>query len=112
MMEWIQSRTMKKTRALALGAMVLLMASGVSAQVRFDAPLVSWTNNNATGWTTGGVAANLKTKGGLLFFEVHAGLNLLQSPDNLGLSRDQYSHVEFELRNKSGAGQATLYFIT
>jgi hypothetical protein len=89
------------------------MASGVSAQVRFDTPQYSWTtNNNAAGWTTGGVAANLKTKGGLLSFEIHAGLNRLQSPDNLGLSGDHYSHVEFELRNKSGASQATLCFIT
>ncbi|MEY3896474.1 MAG: hypothetical protein RLZZ214_1994, partial [Verrucomicrobiota bacterium] len=113
LMKTIQSRMMNKARALAPGAMILLMACGASGQVRYDAPLYSWTTaNNALGWTIGGVAANLKTKGGLLFFEVGAGLNRMQSPDNLGYPASDYPRVEFELRNKSGASQATLSFIT
>ncbi|MCF7818490.1 MAG: hypothetical protein K9M54_11480, partial [Kiritimatiellales bacterium] len=106
MMEWVQGKTMEKARTRAAVAMFLLMASGVSAQVRYDAPLFGWTDNTSAGWTIGGVAANLKTRGGLLFFEVQAGLNRLQSPDNLGLPSGDYGHVEFELRNKSGASQA------
>lgn len=112
MMTTIGNRLMHRASTLASVSMILLMVSGASAQVRFDAPLYAWTDNTAAGWTIGGVAANLKTKGGMLFFEVHAGLNRLQSTDNLGLPLDDGSHVEFELRNKSGAGQATLFFIT
>lgn len=113
MIQTIQARMLTTGRSLASGSIILLMASGASGQVRYDAPLYSWTTaNNASGWTIGGVAANLKTKGGLLFFEVSAGLNRLQSPDNLGFPSNDYPRVEFELRNKSGASQATLYFIT
>jgi hypothetical protein len=111
-MEYSRNRMTNQARCLASGAMILLLATGASAQVRFDAPLYTWAANNAAGWTIEGVAANLKTKGGLLFFEIHAGLNRLQSPDNLGFPASDYPRVEFELRNKSGASQATLYFIT
>lgn len=111
-MDTILNSMTNKARALASGAVILLMASGASGQVRFDAPLFSWTDNTAGGWNIEGVSTNLKTKGGLIFFEVRAGLNRLQSPDNLGFPAGDYTRVEFELRNKSGSSQATLYFIT
>ncbi len=88
-------------------------ASLASAQVRFDAPRFDWkSDGDALGWSIAGTNSSLKAKGGMLYFGVNAGLNRLQSPDNLGLPADDYRQVEFQLRNKSGTSQATLYFIT
>lgn len=84
-----------------------------SAQVRFDEPLYAWTTDyDVLGWNIGEAATDLKTEGGMLYFNAQAGLNRMVSPDNLGLPLDDGRHVEFELRNKSGASQAVLYFIT
>jgi hypothetical protein len=94
-------------------AWLALASSLAFAQVRFDAPLFDWADNDdALAWSIDGTATTLKTEGGMLFFGINAGLNRLQSPDNLGLLADDCRQVEFRLRNKSGAGQATLYFIT
>ncbi|MCF7817719.1 MAG: thrombospondin type 3 repeat-containing protein [Kiritimatiellales bacterium] len=104
---------MKNIAAKLYVAWLVWTASLVSAQVRFDAPSFDWTSDgNALGWSIAGTASSLKIEGGMLFFGINAGLNRLQSPDNLGLPAGDYGHVEFQLRNKSGASQATFYFIT
>ncbi|MEA2068749.1 MAG: hypothetical protein U9P12_06075, partial [Verrucomicrobiota bacterium] len=103
---------MKKNSAFLVFG-VVLAASALQAQVQFDDSLYSWpVNGNALGWSIAEAASTLKTEGGMVFFEVNAGVNRLQSPDNLGLQSSDYSQVEFFLRNKSGASQARLYFIT
>ncbi len=94
-------------------AAILLAAPMSPAQVRFDEVLYSWPDaNDLQDWSLFGAATDLTSKGGMLFFSTQAGVNRLQSPDSLGLPADDYGQVEFELRNKSGAGQADLYFIT
>ncbi len=93
---------------------LLLSVQTLSAQkANFDVPLYDWTSDsNALGWTISQNATNLKTKGGMLFFEDKVGLNRLQSPTSLGLPSGDYRVVEFALRNKSGSSSATLQFIT
>lgn len=106
---------MKKSNlfALALPAVLALTAFQVQAQVQFDEALYSWsTDGNTQGWVASESATGLKAQGGLLYFQTGSGTNRLESPDNLGLPADDYTQVEFELRNKSGADEATFYYIT
>lgn len=97
-------------RILALWPSVLPLSAQL---LNFDAPSYDWTSdNNALGWSISQNAANLKTKGGFLYYEAKAGLNRLESPTNLGLPSSDYHVVEFALRNKSASTSAKLQFIT